>query len=115
MLSGDLVGKKHSVLNMCISATLWSIWKLRNDFCFQGTKWKDEKVLVGKVARMLRRWTDLCKGGNVQCLEDIISRLEARSREPLRIMWAEPLGAGCSSNLKLGDASSGECGKFINL
>ena len=24
-------------------------------------------------------------------------------------------GAGCSSNIKLGDASSGECGKFINF
>jgi len=68
-----------------------SIWKLRNDVCFQGTIWKDERVLMGKVARMLRRWSCLGKGENVQYLEEIILRLEARCREPLRITWAEPL------------------------
>ena len=46
---------------------------------------------MGNVARMLRRWSCLGKGENVQYLEEIILRLEARCREPLKITWEEPL------------------------
>ena len=83
--------KEHLVLNMCTSATLWTIWKLGNGFCFQGTRWKDERMIKSKVARMLRRWTCLGKEGNLHHLEEIIVRLEASCREPLMIIWEEPL------------------------
>ena len=29
--------KRHAILNVCSAAILWSLWKLRNAFCSQGT------------------------------------------------------------------------------
>jgi len=83
--------KKYLVLNMCTSAVMWATWKLRNEIYFQGTRWKDERMLKCKVARMLRRWTCLGKEGNTHQLEEIIVRLDASCREPLMITWGEPL------------------------
>ena len=73
--------KKHAVLNMRISAVLWSVWKLRNDFCFQGARWVDERVVLRKVSSMLRRWTSICKVENMQRLEEVVAELDATSWE----------------------------------
>ena len=37
--------KKNSLVNMITSAVLWSIWKLRNELCFQRTGWKSMDIL----------------------------------------------------------------------
>jgi hypothetical protein len=34
-----LCEKKFKALNICSSAILWSLWKMRNLLCFQGKKW----------------------------------------------------------------------------
>ena len=78
--------KKHAVLNICTSAILWCIWKLRNAFCFQGEKWSDVRKLMRKTMAALRRWQGLCKEENVWQLEEVVAQLEAKAREPLRIM-----------------------------
>jgi hypothetical protein len=41
---------KNVVLNLFSSATLWSIWSLRNELCFQRPSW------LGKVYACIRRW-----------------------------------------------------------
>lgn len=29
--------KKHKVLNSCSATLMWTLWKFRNEMCFQGT------------------------------------------------------------------------------
>ena len=102
--------KKHTVLNMCTSAFLWSLWKLRNNICFQGVIWSDVRTVVRKASRMLKRWKSLCKEAEELRLRDIVEELDRRAAQPLRIGWtvldsqAGPeaqtlaeLGAGVSS------------------
>lgn len=47
---------KHFLLNMCSATILWSLWKLRNLMCFQGMVWSDARLVVAKMAGMLRRY-----------------------------------------------------------
>jgi len=82
--------KKHAVLNMCTSAVLWCIWNMRNVFCFQGEVWSDAKKLLRKVVAMLKRWHCLCTEGNALQLKEVVRQMEARIKEPLRIMWDSP-------------------------
>lgn len=44
-----LSNKRHLVTNIVSSATLWSIWKLRNDLCFQNGAWKNIEFLLLKI------------------------------------------------------------------
>jgi len=37
------LAEKNSVLNLVIPSSLWSMWKLRNEFCFQGRTWRSVK------------------------------------------------------------------------
>jgi hypothetical protein len=39
---------KNGVLNIFSSAVLWSLWTLRNEFCFQGRAWSS---LLGRSVR----------------------------------------------------------------
>jgi hypothetical protein len=48
--------KKHRIVNVCTTAALWSLWKLRNEICCQGAKWIGVQVLLRKSSRMLRDW-----------------------------------------------------------
>ena len=43
-----------TIMNMTCAALMWSIWKLRNDICFQGKAWRSEKVLLHKLLGRLR-------------------------------------------------------------
>jgi hypothetical protein len=56
-----LCDKNFKVLNICTTAVMWSIWKLRNEICFQGVKWMGMQVLLFKCAQMLRSWKILHK------------------------------------------------------
>jgi hypothetical protein len=48
--------KKYKVLNVCSTAVLWAIWKLRNEFCFQGIRWEGVHISLRRTARMIRDW-----------------------------------------------------------
>ena len=60
-VGGDIVSigqfwlseKKYSVINMITSAVLWSIWKLRNELCFQRSGWKSMEVSFYKILGLL--------------------------------------------------------------
>ena len=41
-----LSNNRHAIMNMTCATLMWSIWKLRNDLCFQGKAWRSEKVLL---------------------------------------------------------------------
>lgn len=55
-----LSSKKYGLLNMVSSAVIWSLWKLRNDLCFQRVGWKSMDVLLFKIHGLLQNWKILC-------------------------------------------------------
>lgn len=48
--------KTNAVLNMMVAASLWSIWNLRNEFCFQGRSWRSVKCILAKLDVYLNQW-----------------------------------------------------------
>uniref|UniRef100_A0A8I6XRD0 Reverse transcriptase zinc-binding domain-containing protein n=1 Tax=Hordeum vulgare subsp. vulgare TaxID=112509 RepID=A0A8I6XRD0_HORVV len=54
------LNKKKSVLNMVIAASLWSTWKLRSGFCFEGRTWRGLSCNLAKLRGVLQRWEVLC-------------------------------------------------------
>lgn len=60
-----IANKKHLITNVVSSAVIWSIWKLRNEICFQGVVWTGfvSRVWFGRE----RRW---CWFGLQECYED---------------------------------------------
>jgi hypothetical protein len=64
-----LSDKKFRALNVCISTIFSSIWKLRNDMCFQGVGWQRMEVLLRKGARMMQDWRVLSNPQDAEKLE----------------------------------------------
>jgi hypothetical protein len=81
--------KKYKVLNVCSAAALWAIWKLRNEFYFQGANWSGVQVLLRKITRMLRDWRLLNKSEAAAILEAWAQELESRSCRPPRLGWEQ--------------------------
>lgn len=52
--------KSKPVLNMVITASLWSIWRLRNEFCFQCSPWRSLNCVLVKLNGYLHQWAILC-------------------------------------------------------
>lgn len=52
--------KKYIVVNIVTSTVLWTVWKLRNEICFQRTSWKSMEILLYRIAGVLQSWTLLC-------------------------------------------------------
>jgi hypothetical protein len=81
--------KKFKCVNILNSAILWSIWKLRNEMCFQGAKWQGAGVILKKAARMLRDWKLIQQEEEADHLERLARELERRSLLPPAITWEE--------------------------
>jgi hypothetical protein len=58
----DLVGslwiceRTLRISNIVHTAALWSLWKVRNDICFNRSGWHDMQVVFRKVAYTLAHW-----------------------------------------------------------
>ena len=91
-VGGDIVSigqlwlsdKKNSVINMITSAVLWSIWKLRNELCFQRSGWKSMEVLFYKILGLLQNWTVLCPVNKRERLDGFLENLKTVAR---RVTW----------------------------
>ncbi|KAJ1266468.1 hypothetical protein BS78_08G153000 [Paspalum vaginatum] len=52
------VGKGfESIGKLC---TLWGMWKLRDEFCFQHSSWKNMETLLLLVWKLAQTWVMLC-------------------------------------------------------
>jgi hypothetical protein len=49
-----LHGKNMGCVNVLTTAVLWTIWKMRNNMCFQGVCWLRMEALFGRCARLIR-------------------------------------------------------------
>jgi hypothetical protein len=78
---------KNGVLNIFSSAVLWSIWTLRNEFCFQGKAWSSLDVVFGRVVTNVRNWRLLCKDALLPTLDINLMRLDKCRKDLMRIAW----------------------------
>lgn len=79
--------KCKPVLNLVTAASLWSIWRLRNDFCFQGRSWRGLNCVLVKLKNVLLRWGVLCDDTQAELLRRCILLLDKHRGELLRIAW----------------------------
>lgn len=79
-----LSNKKHVLVNMVTSAVILSIWKLRNDLCFQRLGWRSMEMLLFRVAGLLTNWTILCPSDKKDLLVEYINRIKL---EAGKILW----------------------------
>ena len=84
-----LCGKSALTKNLCTSAILWSLWKSHNVICSQGECWKDVRMILKMAAKMIGRWHLPYKLHEWRLLEGVLSGLEEKAREHLRISWQE--------------------------
>jgi hypothetical protein len=82
--------KTNQVPNIVHAAALWSLWKLRNDLCFNGSGWSCMQVLYLKVAHTLERWKVLCPDGKRSELERVCAALMSLVRQAPPLIWPEP-------------------------
>jgi hypothetical protein len=49
-----VMGSKYKLINVCTFAVFWSLWKTRNDMCFQVAQWTGMKKVLEHNGRILR-------------------------------------------------------------
>ena len=75
---------------MPTSASLWCLWKLRNDMHFQNTRWRSMEVLLLKIAGTLQNWIILCPANLKDSLSSLVEELRKNASRPQRITgWSE--------------------------
>jgi hypothetical protein len=82
--------KTNQVPNIVHAAALWSLWKFRNDLCFNGSGWSCMQVLYLKVAHTLGRWKVLCPEEKRSELERVCAALMSLVRQAPPLIWPEP-------------------------
>ena len=78
-----LSNKRNGVLNICTSAAVWSLWKLRNDLCFQRKMWRSMAILLFNMAVMLQNWIILCPEEK----EDLKQKVLLIKTEATQVSW----------------------------
>jgi hypothetical protein len=90
-------------MNVFSSTVIWTLWKTRNDMCFQGACWKSLENLLGRCARLLRNWILLSKPGEVTKLEAWAKEMVIRSASPPRLPWIQERDSRSSGSKGVGE------------
>ena len=77
---------KHKIMNGFSAALMWSLWKFRNEMCFQGRIWTGEKTLIRRMLNTLKNWRSLYPEEDATKLDQVLSRLAAKLEAPLQLM-----------------------------
>ncbi|KAL6842963.1 hypothetical protein ACP4OV_027276 [Aristida adscensionis] len=70
-----------------VDEALWSLWKLRNELCFQDGKWCNVAQVLGKMVGMLKNWKLLCSVKHLGHFLELVSALEDLIKTPERLTW----------------------------
>lgn len=79
-----LSNKKNCLLNIVTSALIWSLWKLRNEFCFQKIAWRSMEMLLVRIAGTLQSWALLCPEGKRPLLSEYVAKIKDI---PRTLLW----------------------------
>ncbi|KAG0546315.1 hypothetical protein BDA96_02G437100 [Sorghum bicolor] len=79
-----LSNKKNCVLNIISSAVIWSVWKLRNDICFQRIGWRGMEMLLGRIVGLLLSWMVICPVDMKDSLKECIDKIKTAAS---RVLW----------------------------
>jgi hypothetical protein len=71
-----LSNKKNAVLNSFCLATLWCIWKFKNDTIFNGQLWLTLHQIVRMILLSIRRWRIIFKDLMLQKVDQFRAFLE---------------------------------------
>jgi hypothetical protein len=82
-----LCAEKLKTLNICTTAVLWSIWKLRNSMCFQANKWHGMQAVFFRCAKLTRRWAIIQTEEVTNQMEVIAKLWEERGSSPPALLW----------------------------
>ena len=85
-----LGNRRFLVHNMLSSDALWSLWKLRNDLCFQNAGWRSVDALLMRVVIVTQNWIILCPAEMKNKLCGCIGELKKIACKPGRLN-----GLGC--------------------
>jgi hypothetical protein len=72
-------GDNYNAINVLHAVVLWTLWKKRNNVCFQGECWRSVQELVGRCARTVKNWMLVNREGDAAKLDAWARELEVRS------------------------------------
>ena len=77
--------KSCEALNIVTVATLWSLWRFRNDFVFQGRRWRSIRCVLDLLGAKIKQWKILCSEAEGAPLLRCLRLLDHRRGELLRL------------------------------
>jgi hypothetical protein len=72
-----LRGKNFKAYNVLYTAVVWSLWKTRNNLCFQGMAWTKVEAVMSRCAGMIRSWAMLSKSEDAERLDGWAKKCKA--------------------------------------
>jgi hypothetical protein len=87
--------RKCKFVNIVNAVVLWSLWRTRNNMCFQDSRWPGTRRILEFCARSIRSWSLLVQEPEV--LEGWAMELAGRS-VPLQLAWSTHQESGPSSS-----------------
>ncbi|RCV41442.1 hypothetical protein SETIT_9G136600v2 [Setaria italica] len=75
----------ESVARWWVSNRKNCVLNSRNELCFQGKQWVNEKKLLIKLVRTLKSWLILCEDGHLGEMELVLEALNMKIHQPLRL------------------------------
>ena len=90
MLEWWSFNKNHPADCLLHYATLWTLWKYRNDMCFNHTPWIRMQVLWRKIDATLDSWEVRCSGPVKGKVLYLVQKLEQLARSPPLLLWPDP-------------------------
>jgi hypothetical protein len=83
-----LSNKMNGLLNIVTSIVLWSIWKLRNELCFQRIGWKSMEILFFRIAGLLQHWEILCPAEKKDQLQLYVKKIKEAPKMIFCLPWS---------------------------
>jgi hypothetical protein len=79
-------GDNYNAVNVLHAAVLWTLWKKRNNVCFQGDRWRSVQEVLGSCARIVKNWMMVNREGDAAKLDGWARELELRCGRPARLL-----------------------------